>query len=969
MVTKYFYVSLRGGLVMALAWSFISLGSVEVAQAAAGDAIRVSVDSSGGQANAMTYLGHISADGRFVVFDSEATNLVNGDSNGAGDVFIRDLQVGTTALVTRDAAGIQANAGGGAPWPSADGRFVAFESGSTNLTASDVNGFSDIFVKDLQTGAVALASTDSTGSASNGDSQSVSISGDGRYVAFMSDASNLVPNDVNGFGDVFVHDMQMGTTIGVSVAGNAGAFDPSISTDGRFVVFNSRSDNLVANDTNGVADVFVYALQTGQITRASVNSSGIEGDHSSSEPSISGDGRYVVFSTASNNFTTADTYGYTQLYIRDMQNGSTTLATFKDGFAMVGTSDASEISADGRYIVYSFDDKGDGMPTRWLYLHDRITATNTLVVSAGTMNYDWNPLLPSISGDGRFIVFASSSPNFAAGDTNGVRDIFLKDLYAPDPPPAVLSISHACPNGCGSSADQFFDFQVKFSKSVSGVDAGDFLLTSGGGIAGAVVSTVSGAGSEYIVHVNTGSGDGTLRLDVIDDDSIKDSQQNPLGGAGMGNGNFTSGDWYSVDKSTVVVTDIVRLDPSPTSSGSVRFAVNFSEPVTSVDAGDFVLFSTGGISVFAVTEVGGSGAAYTVTVNTGMGDGTLRLDLVDDDSILDVLSVPLGGVGLGNGNFTGEAYSFDRTAPVVLSIQLLDPNPTAAETVRFGLTFSEPVRFIDVSNFALTANGPVGLAIPELSIEPNFAIVTVATGTGNGTIQLSLIDDDSLVDATGNPLGGVGAGNGNFAGPFYSINKKTNESRTEKLRSNGWNDGWVLESSEGSGIGGVKNYSAEAFRIGDDTRNRQYRAILHFPTNYLPDNAVVTQAILMIKLQGQEGADPFAGLGGISIDIHYGPFGSFGPFGINLLQVSDFQEPASLASVGLIQNNPVGGWYWGLLSPSAFSQINRTGVTQLRLAFQTPTDHDLQDDFLQFISGDHVEQRDRPHLLIDYYVP
>lgn len=953
-------------LLIALA---VSLSGSENVQAA-GTYSRISVSTSGEGANAMSYRGEISANGRFVAFDSEGNNLVTGDVNSFGDVFLRDLQLGTTVLVSTSATGAQGNDGSGSPVISADGRYVAFESGATNLASlPDANGFTDVYVKDVQTGAVSRASLSSTGLEPNNETAVLSISGDGRYVVFDSEADNLVPNDTNGHGDIFVRDMQTSATIGVSVGGNSGGFDASISLDGRYIVFNSGSTNFVPDDTNGRMDVFVYSMQSGQIVRASVSPSGAQGDWPSTEPSISGDGRYVTFSTA-NQFTTVDTYGYIQLYIRDMQAGTTTLATFQDGYAMVGESDASEISADGRYVVYSFDDKGDGMPTRWLYLHDRVTGTNRNVVSAGIMEYEWNPSLPSISGDGRFIVFGSSSPNLVPGDTNNTRDVFLKDLNPPDLPPTAVSVFHACPYGCNGPGDQFADFIVTFSEPVTGVDAADFGIIPSGGVAGAVVTSVSGAGVEYIVRVDTGTGDGTLRLDVLDDDSIKDSALNPLGGPGLGNGNFSPGDVYLVDKSIVAVTSIQPLDPNPTSSASVRFLVNFSEPVSGVDASDVAITTTGSITGASVTDVSGAGSAYTFTINTGAGDGTLRLDLDDNDSIVDTYSSPLGGFGADNGDFSsGGAYTLDRTPPTVIAILKLDPDPTAAEAVHFSVVFSEPVRYIDVSHFAITANGPTGVTISELSINASTAIATVGTGTGNGTIQLDVVDNDSLFDAVGNPLGGAGAGNGNFAGPFYSISKKTAETKTERLRSNGRNDGWILESSENSNVGGTKNSNADTFRVGDDGQDRQYRAILHFPTHHLPDNAVITQAILMIKAQGIAGTDPFATHGNLLVDVCSGPYGSWGPFGIHALQASDFQDSAGLGSAAIIQNNPVGGWYWAVMNPAAFSFINKTGVTQFRLAFQIDDNDDLGVDYLTFFSGDVEDQAIRPHLMIDYYVP
>ncbi|NUQ59257.1 MAG: PD40 domain-containing protein, partial [Anaerolineales bacterium] len=246
-MTRFFpKLSRTGAAAIVLLGLLLSPASVSSSRAA-GAYARVSVNSSGVGANAMSYRGDISVDGRFVAFDSEADNLVAGDVNGVGDVFLRDLQLGATILVAPMA---------GAPVVSADGRYVAFESGATDLTATaDTNGFGDVYVKDMQTGIVTRASLSSTGAEPNNESQVLSISGDGRYVVFDSDADNLVPNDTNGRGDIFVRDMQTNTTIGVSVSGNSGGFDASISLDGNYVVFNSGSTNFVPDDTNGRADV------------------------------------------------------------------------------------------------------------------------------------------------------------------------------------------------------------------------------------------------------------------------------------------------------------------------------------------------------------------------------------------------------------------------------------------------------------------------------------------------------------------------------------------------------------------------------------------------------------------------------------------------------------------------------------------------------------------------------------------
>ncbi|MBI5943031.1 MAG: right-handed parallel beta-helix repeat-containing protein [Chloroflexi bacterium] len=330
-----------------------------------------------------------------------------------------------------------------------------------------------------------------------------------------------------------------------------------------------------------------------------------------------------------------------------------------------------------------------------------------------------------------------------------------------------------------------------------------------------------------------------------------------------------------------------------------------------------------------------------------------------------------------NDQFSGAAPdvgAFERASdslPAVVSIARTDANPTTAELVRFAVTFSEPVSGVDAGDFVtITTDNLSGASIVGLSGSANSYTVTVADGNGVGSLRLDLVDNDSIVDVSGTPLGGAGAGNGNFInGEAYTVNRPPVTILSEVFRSNAANDGWVLESNETSNKGGSKNSNATTFNLGDDSKDRMYRAVLHFPTISLPDNAVVTQVILMIKKQGAAGADPFITHQNILIDIRGGVFGSFGPIKIGALQVSDFQAPADKYSVGVIRNNPVSGWYWSVLDAAAFPHINRVGVTQLRLGFQIDDNDNRENDFLKFFSGNAGSAEDRPQLLVKYYVP
>ena len=231
--------------------------------AAQGDIVRTSVDTIGGDANNGSAWADVSADGRYVVFYSLATDIVAGDTNGKDDVFVRDMETGTTTRVSVSTVGAEANDNCRYPSISADGRYITFISSATNLVAGDTNGKADIFRHDRTTGTTILVSV-STGGAQGDDHSRYyysDISADGRYVVFSSQATNLVAGDGNGRVDVFVRGVTSGTTTRVNVSTGGTESDHNsgkacISADGRYVAFSSLATNLVAGDTNGRAEMF-----------------------------------------------------------------------------------------------------------------------------------------------------------------------------------------------------------------------------------------------------------------------------------------------------------------------------------------------------------------------------------------------------------------------------------------------------------------------------------------------------------------------------------------------------------------------------------------------------------------------------------------------------------------------------------------------------------------------------------------
>ena len=312
----------------------------------------------------------------------------------------------STALVSAASDGTPGNSDSFVGSISADGRFVAFSSGASNLVANKTNSVSDVFLRDTCAGAtagctpstirVSVASDGTQGIASSGCG---AISADGRFVAFCSDASNLVANDTNGAEDVFVRDTCFNvagcspSTVRVSVAsdgtaGNGWSGNPGISADGRFITFESDATNLVSNDTNGVRDVFVHDTCIGApsgcvsgTTRVSLASDGAQANNSSEGASLSADGRYISFvSYATNLVATADTHGGTDAFVRDTCAGAPA--------ECVPSTVRASVASDG-------------------------TQGNQGAISA------------ILTADGQFVVIASYSDNFVLGDTNNCEDIFL----------------------------------------------------------------------------------------------------------------------------------------------------------------------------------------------------------------------------------------------------------------------------------------------------------------------------------------------------------------------------------------------------------------------------------------------------------------------------------------------------------------------------------------------------------------
>lgn len=407
------------------------------ASAAAQTTLRASVDSNGAQENNYSglYGQSVSGNGRFVAFNSGATNLVPGGSPLAWAVFLHDFMTGATSMVSVDSSG---NFGTGlTPSISDDGTRIAFDSG-TAFVPADNNGRTDIYLHDVVSGATTLISADGSGNPFyGGQCGAAATSGDGRFVAFHF----IISKTKYHFTDnVFVKDTQSGTLTCASVDSNGAetylhSLDPAISDGGGFVAFYSNQDSLVSGDANGKADVVVRDMVAGVSSLASVDSNGVQGNGDSSDAAISADGRFVAFTSLASNLVAGDLNGRADVFLRDRQTGVTTLVSV-DSAGNQADADClhPSLSADGSLVSFASAATnlvaGDTNGVSDVFVHDMATGATTCwsVAKDGAIG-DHASDTAELSADGRFACFKSVADNLVPNDTDGTDDVFLHGAF------------------------------------------------------------------------------------------------------------------------------------------------------------------------------------------------------------------------------------------------------------------------------------------------------------------------------------------------------------------------------------------------------------------------------------------------------------------------------------------------------------------------------------------------------------
>lgn len=411
---------------------------------------RISVASDGTEGNGYSEVPQMSADGRYVIFTSVASNLVADDTNGVMDLFVHDRATGETRRVSETSDGQQISSGAYSGSISGNGRYVVFSSSASNLVPGDTNGRSDVFRKDLVTGQIDLVSWGANGTPANGSSVihdgSFAISYDGRHVVYPSTASNIVegvtvPERANL---IYLRDMVEGTNQHISQGtdgshGNGTSQVASISADGSTVVFESRNE-WDPRDTNGVMDVYAHHIEEGVTELISVGDRDEVANNSAWRPRPSYDGRYVVFDSNATNLVPRDQGGITpDVFLRDLHTDRTEkMSTNSTGAPANDVAYRGAISYDGRFVAYwsSAPNHWPGKQPNWvgdIFLKDRLLGTTTLVSEAYDGGFGSSTSqLAALSGDGRSLAFMSWATNLVKEeDTNGSNDVFARTLGAP----------------------------------------------------------------------------------------------------------------------------------------------------------------------------------------------------------------------------------------------------------------------------------------------------------------------------------------------------------------------------------------------------------------------------------------------------------------------------------------------------------------------------------------------------------
>jgi Tol biopolymer transport system component len=704
-----------------------------------GTTTRASVTAGGTQAHGASGAPSLSGDGRYIAFESDAADLVPGDTNGVTDIFVRDRLTGLTVRASVSSAGVQANGSSSQARMSPGGRYVTFASNASNLVPGDTNEKQDIFVRDLVTGSTTRVSVQSDETqfhsfSPNWESftEPTIVGGDGRYVAFTGS-----PTSQYDFAHVMLHDRLTHITTTAGIAEGGGALrttDPALSADGRYLAY-------VAGISSTSYDLLIRDLVGGTMTRVSHTIFGTD----LSEPALSADGRYAAFNAK---------LGGTKVWVHDSVTGSTTIVATVD-FAGGGHP---AISADGRYIAFfSLATNlipGDTNGKADVFIYDQQTAAMERVsVSSRGLQSDGGSYDPAISADGAIVAFRSDATNIGNGDTNAVADIYVRERLGTDPACLATPVTSSAAISTVPNAAGWNNADVTVTISAAGGSGG---LQISYTLSGAQTGTSSVVGSTASVTV---SAEGMTTLTYVAQDAS---------GAKSGEQTLT----IKLDKTPPAVT--TTRTPAPNASGwnntDVRVSFDATDARSGVDgeAGLDVLLTeegAGQVAMATFTDLAGNSTTATATgINidktapsivvtrspAGNANGwnntdvTVRFDATDALSGIEgeaSASVLITGEGAGqsatrtfsdkagnSASASATSIKIDRTPPAVTGINA-DPSPVGVDPTTHQAT---------TTLTATIADGLSGVASAEYRVGTSEAWLPLTGGTGTYSASLTL---------------------------------------------------------------------------------------------------------------------------------------------------------------------------------------------------------------------------------------
>jgi Tol biopolymer transport system component len=745
----------------------------------------ISINRAGtasGNGNGYLFSPTISDDGRYVAFTSDSTDLVVNDTNRDYDVFLRDRQTGTTELISVNRAGTAS--GNGISVYSAispDGRYVVFSStatdlvpeNDTNIMAPEVDQWtfdgSDVFLRDRQTGTTRLVSINSAGTASGSRvSSHAKITPDGRYVAFVSSAPDLVAdvndvnnginvNDVNNGIDVFVRDMQTATTALVSVnsagtgSGNAeSGVDFNITSDGRYVVFASSAGDLAAApvDANRKGDVYVRDLQAKKTTLVSINRAGTaSGNAQSYGAEITPDGRYITYASLAGDLIENDANNGEDVFVRDMQMGATEIISVnRAGMASASNYTGAKftypadplITADGRYVAFASsatdltDEYDDGYPLAYdIFVRDRQRGVTTLVTvsNAGGSSGNHRSVLKQITDDGRYVLFDSNADNLAARDTNRVPDVFRHDTAARS---GILQFSTDA-FGVDESAGVATITVMRAGGTAGAVNV-NYATSDGTGTAGADYTAASGT-----LSFAAGETTKTFSVAIIDDEAVEGNEvlklrlTDPAGGAALGSPANAVLTILENDSCSYSINSSNRTSPAAGETLIVNVTAQSGCVWTAVSNNSFINVANGAAGsgsgeVTLVIAANNSGAARAGTVTiAGRTFTVTQSELVPE----------VGLIYFDQGGFNADEGAGRATIHVGRR-----GNLAGTATVEY-LTSDDPAA-VPCDPSIKRADGtpyPLGIAFARCDYATTIDTVTFAPGETVKEIYIPLVDD------------------------------------------------------------------------------------------------------------------------------------------------------------------------------------------------------------------------------------